>query len=191
MTNRIRDLRLSRSMTLADLAAACDPPTTAQTIGRLETGMRRLSLEWMQKIAAALDVPAEQLIRAPGGAAPQIVAQLTLNGVEPLARPRDAVNPLDSSHADDRLVMTVEDSAGEYRCGDQVWLRKRGLEEAGALMNTDVLVPRRGGRFAFGRLIDRDGRRLVLLPPFRGAKQVVVEDPAWIAGTEILIRPLR
>ena len=44
MINRIRDIRRQKGMTLADVAAACSPPTTAQTIGRLETGMRNLSL---------------------------------------------------------------------------------------------------------------------------------------------------
>ena len=51
-------------MTLADLGAACDPPTTAQTIGRLETGMRNLSTKWMERIGAALDVDPEVLVRS-------------------------------------------------------------------------------------------------------------------------------
>ena len=42
MINRIRDVRKQKRMTLADVAARCAPPTTAQTIGRLETGMRNL-----------------------------------------------------------------------------------------------------------------------------------------------------
>ena len=45
MINRIRDVRRARRMTLADVAARCDPPTTPQTVGRLETGMRNLSLD--------------------------------------------------------------------------------------------------------------------------------------------------
>ncbi|MBX9885807.1 MAG: helix-turn-helix domain-containing protein, partial [Novosphingobium sp.] len=47
MINRIRDIRRQKGLTLADVAARCAPPTTAQTIGRLETGMRSLSLGWM------------------------------------------------------------------------------------------------------------------------------------------------
>jgi transcriptional regulator with XRE-family HTH domain len=54
--NRIRDIRKQKGMTLAEVAAACTPPTTAQTIGRLETGMRNLSLVWMNRIASALGV---------------------------------------------------------------------------------------------------------------------------------------
>ena len=63
MINRIRDIRKEKGMTLADVAAACEPPTTAQTIGRLETGMRNLSLGWMNRIAAALRVEPEMLVR--------------------------------------------------------------------------------------------------------------------------------
>jgi transcriptional regulator with XRE-family HTH domain len=37
MINRIRDIRREKGLTLADVAARCTPPTTAQTIGRLET----------------------------------------------------------------------------------------------------------------------------------------------------------
>ncbi len=42
MITRIREVRRARGMTLDDVARACKPPTTAQTIGRLETGTRTL-----------------------------------------------------------------------------------------------------------------------------------------------------
>jgi DNA-binding XRE family transcriptional regulator len=54
MINRIRDIRKEKGLTLADVAARCDPPTTAQTIGRLETGMRNLSLVWMARRSASI-----------------------------------------------------------------------------------------------------------------------------------------
>ena len=44
MQSRIRDVRKAKGLTLADVAARCKPATTAQTIGRLETGTRVLSL---------------------------------------------------------------------------------------------------------------------------------------------------
>ena len=40
MLSRIRDVRRAKGLTLADVAERCKPPTTAQTIGRLETGTR-------------------------------------------------------------------------------------------------------------------------------------------------------
>ena len=73
MINRIRDIRRDKGMTLADLAEACRPPTTPQTIGRLETGLRNLSIKWMDRIAAALGVDPEMLVRSEAKARPQIV----------------------------------------------------------------------------------------------------------------------
>lgn len=192
MTNRIRDIRKAKGLTLADLAAACTPPTTAQTIGRLETGMRQLSLAWMNKIAAALDVDPAMLMRAEGAAPAMIVAELGANGPEALATPREALLP-SALAADDGpapLVLAITASIGEYRAGDLVWLRQIAPDAAQSAINRDCLLPRPGGRFAFGRLIDRKGTLVGLLPPGMGQKQVVVDNPPWIAVAAMLVRPL-
>ncbi|HZB69516.1 MAG TPA: helix-turn-helix transcriptional regulator, partial [Sphingomicrobium sp.] len=62
MITRIREVRRARGMTLDDVARACEPPTTPQTIGRLETGTRTVSVGWLNRIAAALDVEASDLV---------------------------------------------------------------------------------------------------------------------------------
>ena len=56
MINSIRAVRRAKGLTLEEVGQRCDPPTTAQTIGRLETGTRTLSLGWMNRIAKALGV---------------------------------------------------------------------------------------------------------------------------------------
>lgn len=188
--NRIRDIRKAKGLTLADLAAACSPPTTAQTIGRLETGMRSLSLAWMNKIAAALGVEPASLMREDGGAAAQIVAELGAGGAEALTTPREALAPSALGLEEGALVLAVTASVGEYRAGDLVWLRQIAPEDAQSAMNRDCLVPRPGGRFAFGRLIDRRGTLVGLLPPGVGQKQVVVDNPPWIALAFMLVRAL-
>ena len=43
---------------------------------------------------------------------------------------------------------------------------------------------------AFGRLIDRQGARVGVLPTGAGQKQLVVDDPPWIAVAEMLVRRL-
>lgn len=187
--NRIRDIRKGKGMTLADVAAACTPPTTAQTIGRLETGMRNLSLGWMNKIAAALAVEPEMLVRGDATPTPQIVARLTDTGAEALASPRDAILPSGLSSAP-LICLAIEASAGEYRVGDQLWLRQIAPDDAAQAINRDVLVPRKGGRFAFGRLIDRQAGLVGLLPPGAGQRQIVVDSPAWLAVAEMLVRKL-
>lgn len=191
MINRIRAIRKDKGMTLSDVAAACDPPTTAQTIGRLETGMRNLSLKWMERIGAALGVEPGSLVRSEGVAAPQIVAVLTEKGAEALSSPRDALLMSQlATNGDALMVLDIAASAGEYRTGDQLWLRQAEPSAAARAINRDVLVPRKGGRFAFGRLIDRREGMVGILPPGAGQKQLVVDDPAWIAVAEMLVRRL-
>lgn len=191
MINRIRDIRREKRLTLADVALRCDPPTTPQTIGRLETGMRQLSLAWMNRIAAALEVEPELLVRGAADSQPQLIARLVETGAEALAQPRDAILPHQLAGDGHLVALAVEATAGEYRAGDQLWLRQIENEaEWGRLVNRDILVPRPAGRFAFGRLIDRDGRRIALLPPGLGQRQLVIDNPAWIAAAEMLVRRL-
>lgn len=190
MINRIRDIRKEKRLTLAEVAERCSPPTTAQTIGRLETGMRNLSLDWMNRIAAALGVEPEMLVRGSDMQSPQVVARLGESGAEALTNPREAVLPTALAVASQLMAITVETSVGEYRAGDQIWLREVPEAAQAQMLNRDVLAPRSGGRFAFGRLIDRDSSRVAILPPGSGQRQIVVENPAWLAVAEMLVRKL-
>lgn len=190
MINRIRDIRKQKGLTLADVAERCVPPTTAQTIGRLETGMRQLSLAWMNRIAAALEVEPELLVRGEMAEQPRYIARFTENGAEALPAPRDAILPTALGGDEPLVALAIDHGAGDYRAGDQVWLRQHGPDRAARLLNRDVLAPRPGGRFAFGRLIDRAATRIAILPPGPGSRQVVIENPAWIAVTEMLVRKL-
>ncbi|GMM60503.1 helix-turn-helix domain-containing protein [Novosphingobium pituita] len=190
MINRIREIRRQKGLTLADVAARCQPPTTAQTIGRLETGTRSLSLKWMNRIGAALAIDPELLVRAADDTQAEVIARLTPAGTEPIATPVPAPLP-DALYGHEGLVaLSVEASAGDWRAGDQIWLRRFDGEEIGRALNRDVLAPRPGGRFAFGRMIDHREGRLALLPPGPGQRQLVIDRPAWVAVAEVLIRTL-
>lgn len=190
MINRIRDIRKEKGWTLAELAEACNPPTTAQTIGRLETGMRNLSIKWMDRIAAALEIDPELLVRSEGSEVPMVIAQLRSAGPEALDKPREAIMPAEVAGEGTLTVLAVEESVGEFRPGDMLYLRQIAPEDAQHAINRDVLVPRAGGRFYFGRLIDRQGDFVGILPPGSGQKQQVVEHPGWIAVAEMLVRRL-
>ncbi|MXP24592.1 helix-turn-helix domain-containing protein [Altererythrobacter indicus] len=190
MINRIRDIRKSKGLTLAEVAERCDPPTTAQTIGRLETGMRNLSLVWMNRIAEALNIEPDMLVKGDQAPHPQFVAKLTDKGAEPLNNPHDAILPTQLDSKLPLICVDIEVPQGEYRSGDQLWMRQLAPEDAPKCINRDVLVPRKGGRFAFGRLIDRKGQLVGILPPGAGQRQIVVDNPAWFAVAEMLVRKL-
>lgn len=68
MQNRIGILRRAKKMSQAELAAAVG--TTRSQINRLEHGDRRLSLDWMARIARVLEVKLSELLPADSAASP-------------------------------------------------------------------------------------------------------------------------
>lgn len=187
MITRIREVRRAKGMTLLDVAEACSPPTTAQTIGRLETGTRTVSVGWLNRIAAALGVTAGDLVQLPDRSDLPVVAILTRDGVHAPRREAVVAPPVPEG---DMVAITVDDGLGDYRRGDTIWCQKVAPDGYAALLNRDVLLPRPAGRFIFGRLIGRDGDRLQILPLEPGGKQQVVTDPAWAASAVRLVRAL-
>jgi len=187
MLHRIREVRRAKGLTLLDVAQRCSPPTTAQTVGRLETGTRTLSLDWLNRIAAALGVDASELVQLPDQEELPVAAHLGIDGVQAPTRPDSMVAP---RLLGEMVGLRVIDSIGDYRRGDEIWCEQFPPERFADALNCDVLVPRPAGRFLFGRLIGRDAGKLHLLPLSAGARQQVVTDPAWIARAVKLVRAL-
>ena len=187
MQSRIRDVRKAKGLTLADVAARCKPETTAQTIGRLETGTRVLSLIWINRIADALGVDSSDLIALPDQQYLPVAAVLQDDGTHaPTKEERIMVPNVGGS----MMGMRIATATGEYRRGDELWLEQLPPEAFSSALNLDVLVPRPGGRFIFGRLLGRDSGKLHILPLEAGARQQVVADPVWIAKAVRLVRKL-
>ena len=187
MITRIREVRRARKMTLQDVADRCLPPTTPQTIGRLETGTRTVSMGWLTRIAAALKVEPSDLVSMPERADVDVVAVLGHDGAQ---APRRAGVALIPQAGEGIVALAVHAGTGDYRAGDEIWLERIEPGAFGRAMNRDVLVPRSGGRFLFGRLIGRDEGKLHILPLGTGQRQLVVADPAWAAVATRLIRAL-
>jgi len=185
MITRIRDVRKSRGLTLADVAAACDPPTTPQTIGRLETGMRTVSIDWLERIAAAMGVAASTLVTMPDRADVPVAAVIGANGADAPERPRTLVPPQPQG---DLIGLVVETAQGDYRAGDELWARRIAPGQFASAINRDIICPRPAGRFAFGRLIAVEGSRIQLLPTTPGARQQVLADVPWLAMVALLVR---
>jgi transcriptional regulator with XRE-family HTH domain len=183
----IREIRQAKGLTLLEVAERCGPPTTAQTIGRLEMGTRTVSLGWLNRIARALGVTTADLVRLPEKAELPVAALLGRDGAHAPRRQLSAAPPQPEAGA---AAVMVEESVGDYRAGDMIWCERIAPAQFGRTLNRDVLVPRPAGRFAFGRLIGIDGGRLLLLPLQSGARQTVIPDPAWLAVARRLIRNL-
>lgn len=187
MITAIREVRRAKGLTLQEVADRCVPPTTAQTIGRLETGTRTVSVGWLNRIAAALGVAASDLVTLPDREDVPIAAMLGPSGATAPARAAVAIAPRPAPGA---IAVKVEASIGDYRAGDTLWLERLAPEDFGRALNCDVLAPRPAGRFAFGRLLQREGDKLHLLPPGAGSRQQVIAGAPWLALVRMLVREL-
>jgi transcriptional regulator with XRE-family HTH domain len=187
MITRIREVRRARGMTLDDVARKCDPQTTPQTIGRLETGTRTVSVGWLNRIAKALGVEAQDLVQGGETAELKVAAVLGPGGA---VAPRRAAIVVPPRIDDGQIAILVSASVGDYRSGDEIWCDALQPDDFAHALNRDVLVPRPAGRFLFGRLIDRADNKLQLLPPGAGGRQQIVANPPWIAVASKLVRSL-
>jgi transcriptional regulator with XRE-family HTH domain len=187
MITRIREVRRAKKLTLHDVASRCDPPTTPQTIGRLETGSRTVSVGWLNRIASALGVEAGDLVLTGGREGVKVIAILGQDGVQAPRREAVSAPPL---AAPGMIAIQIVSGIGDYRSGDEIWCERLEPESFGRAMNRDLLVPRPGGRFLFGRLINREPDKLQILPLGAGQRQMVVANPGWAAMAVKLIRGL-
>ena len=187
MITRIREVRRARGMTLDDVARACDPPTTPQTIGRLETGTRTVSVGWLNRIAKALGVEAQDLVEGGEAAELNVAAILGPRGAMPRASAAIVVPPrVDAGRSPSSSPPASATIAPATKFG-AIRSQPEGYAQA---LNRDVLVPRPAGRFLFGRLINRDEEKLQILPLEAGGRQQVVANPPWLAVAVKLVRSL-
>ena len=174
-------------MTLDDVARRCEPPTTPQTIGRLETGTRTVSVGWLNRIARALGVDAQDLVQGGEAAELKVAAVLGPGGAVAPRRSAIVVPPrIDQG----QVAVIVSASIGDYRSGDEIWCETLEPDSYTQALNRDVLIPRPAGRFLFGRLINRDEEKLQILPLEAGGRQQVVANPPWLAVAAKLVRSL-
>jgi transcriptional regulator with XRE-family HTH domain len=164
MQNRILELRKERGLTLADLAVKVG--STAQQIGRLEKGERRLTTDWMEKIALALDILPEDLMSPNHGERVVIpeIAMHTIAGKQSLKTKSDVAESKDilsewslpkqllanqiGSESTMRIIQVMGDSMiPEFNPGDRV------------MVNTADRMPSPPGVFVlwdgFGLIIKR------------------------------------
>jgi transcriptional regulator with XRE-family HTH domain len=187
MITRIREVRRARGMTLDDVARRCEPPTTPQTVGRLETGTRTVSVGWLNRIAKALGVEAQDLVEGGETAELKVAAILGSGGA---MAPKKTAIVVPPRVEEGQIAILVGGSLGDYRSGDEIWCDTLGPQDYARALNRDVLVPRPAGRLTFGRLINRDDEKLQVLPLESGGRQQVIANPPWLGVAVKLVRSL-
>src|SRR6476619_3190590 len=112
MITRIREVRRAKKLTLQQVAERCVPPTTPQTIGRLETGARTVSVHWLNRIADAMGVTAKDLVDSSEPRAVLVVAVLDHDGAHAPRHDAVAVGPRPEPGM---VAIKVASSLGDYR----------------------------------------------------------------------------
>lgn len=187
MHNRIRALRKARGWTLAQLAERITPDTpTPQTIARLETGTRTLSITWLEKIAAAFDVPPQELLTLSKGPTSPVLAAVGVAGLKAFSQPPE----IDLSIlAKDPVAIEFETAKGPYGAGDILVFDRLDVSEP-VLLN-EALVKTQSGDLLFGALFPATPQRPASISsPAPHASLTDIETPEWIARAVCLIRRL-
>src|SRR4028118_2219829 len=129
MITRIRDVRRAKKMTPQDAADRCSPPTTPQTIGRLETGTRTVSVGWLNRIAGALGVEAGDLVKLPDREDIPVAAVLEHDGAHAPRREGVVIPPQPEPGI---VAVTVASGIGASRSGAPTRRRRPPPDAFGA-----------------------------------------------------------
>ena len=186
MRSRIREIRKAKGLTLAEVAKRIKPePSTAQTIGRLETGMRTLSVDWLNRIADALEVEPAELITLPEQADCPLMGEIRRDGhVHPV--PTEMIDL--RLAAKDPLAIRVAEVQGTFLPGDILICDRVPADTLHLLDGQDCLVETIDGLCCFGRLFATpDGDISVATAPPK-AKVHRNLKPIWGAKMVMLIR---
>lgn len=122
MQSRIREIRKAKGMTLQQVADKIG--TTAQTIGRLETGMRTLSIRWVNRIAEALGCDPGELLALPEGGDVPVIGNVGTNGHVESGPPETIIWRV----SDDEIVaIKLLMNSGPFRAGDYLIFEKAAV----------------------------------------------------------------
>lgn len=148
MLTRLREIRKAKGLTLQQVAERATPPTTAQTIGRLETGVRTLSVGWIDRIAAALEVAPEELIALPDGGDINIWGAVGSDG-----KISDADGYFRMQlEVQEPVALRIDHNQGSYLEGDTLICSAKLPQDWGDALGKDCVIEDGEGKRYFGKL---------------------------------------
>ncbi len=184
--SRIREIRKKKGMTLQQVADCCKPePTTAQTIGRLETGVRTLSVGWIDRIADALGVEAAELLATPGSGDVVVSGAVTKHGTV-----RDLNSVLSLRQNFEALALRIDSNQSGYQKGDHIVCRCLKPTKYPEAAGKDCLVVDESGNKYFGKIIYEGDDSYRVAPLIAGGDITPPLKPVQIAVAEMQVRKL-
>ncbi|WP_161760600.1 MULTISPECIES: helix-turn-helix transcriptional regulator [Iodidimonas] len=170
MHARLREIRKAKGLTLQDVADRIKPTgTTAQTIGRLETGVRTLTIDWIDKISQALEVdPSDLFAFSQTG---NVVIDGTVTASGSVLDREEGLLPLRPTTRDP-IAVRFTDNMGQYRAGDVVVCERLTEETMHRAAGCDCLVKDASGRRHFGKVFPTRERDVIMLAPLSASGSI-------------------
>jgi len=126
--NRIRELRHARGWSLEHLASLIEPPTTASQVHKLESGDRRLTQQWMERVSRALSVAAVDLL-------PGSMAQPKVRGLDHVLL-EAAISALETHLSEQNTNLSARARASAIASLYEMALSEEGLK----LVNNPIVL---------------------------------------------------
>ncbi|MDB5363480.1 MAG: transcriptional regulator [Rhodospirillales bacterium] len=183
MSNRLREFRDLAGLSMQALANRVG--TTAPQINKLEKGERRLTLDWMTRLAEALGIEPKDLLPLPSRAPPTASQDRPLLGGEaapgppvPARDPRDLIPVRSAARGGDEQEMFLEDGPIDYIARPHSLLHVR--DAYSIYMIGDSMTP----RFRPGQLLHINPYK----PPQAGTGVVVTKTDNVVLIKEFVRR---
>jgi transcriptional regulator with XRE-family HTH domain len=189
MATRIRNIRKQRGLTLQQLAD--EVGTTAQTIQRLETANMTMSLDWLIRIASAMDLTAADLLDGQNGRRLRLLGTLGADDsvIKSTSNNGDARVTIDLPQIDAMAVRLTEKS-GDFEPGTLLVAEAVDQKDLPSYDGKPCLVARADGAISL-RSLTLDAKGKVGLSSHAG-NGALDRNPeiAWIAPVRVAIRYL-
>jgi transcriptional regulator with XRE-family HTH domain len=187
MSTRIREVRKRRRMTLQQLAELVG--TTAQTIQRLETDNMTVSIDWLTRIAAALEVKAGELL-----ADRQLRRLRYLGDVDGQGAVSASGLHVDPSFLEidvpgtDPVAVKVMGKLGPYEGGTILIADRLDDGDLARADGRDCLVALAGGDVLFRRIVSSERSPTAFVPYSDNAPVERDLDIVWLAPVVMAVR---
>ncbi len=186
METRIREFRKLRGLTLKELAERIS--TTPQTVQRLETANMTVSTDWLEKIAAALNIEPADLIARPGGREIPVIGRVMSEG-RVRAGEGKQVNTLHLHvPADDPVAAQLDVRVGLYEIGTILVANRLPQADYEKAHGADCLAGLESGDVLFRRLIRGGKGKWTLVPHDTGSEVLYDARIAWLAPIVMSLR---
>ncbi|MEQ9517829.1 MAG: helix-turn-helix transcriptional regulator [Parvibaculum sp.] len=186
--NRIRHYRRKLGLTQSELGKKLG--TTAATVSRLETEGIKISVDWLQPLAAILQVPMTDLLDGPSTDSIPLLGHINQSGkMLPLPKSSESSLPV-RIPARDPVAVRLERNLGPFLEGEVLIGGRLEPDQLSQAFNRVCLLEIETGATLLTRLLPYPGKNLryALVPLVSGGLPQHINHIAWCAPIVMAVR---